>query len=284
MIKKQKKSVGKDEQAFTHCPSCGKKVPNKGSCNKCGASLSLTDRLTIKKLHVYILILGIIGAGLMGYAYYEATYITPIGDINPNMEGQVIRMSGTIVDVEFDSRYDKTSFRLNDSTGSIDFYGWSDFTSDLREAGILPGIGDEVIVEGTVDIYNSSYSGLITSIVVNKVDAIELLPSSAKKMDIKEILLNDVGKVVKIEGEVKSRYLTPLDYPYDRYMSFTVEGNGENITVYVNAGQIGLAGDKLVYPEIGDQVEILGLIEEYDNELEILPTTATERGINIIEV
>ncbi|MGV9199215.1 MAG: hypothetical protein ACOC44_03440 [Promethearchaeia archaeon] len=284
MIGKKNESMKKEEKNYVICPSCGKRVPDIGSCNKCGSSLSLRDRLTIKKIHIYILVMALIGGGLMVYAYYKATYITPIGDINPGMDGQVIRVSGTIVDVDFDSRYEKASFTVNDSSGSIDFYGWSDFTSDLRESSTIPGIGDKVIVEGAVDVYNSSYSGLITSLVVENVDSIEYLPMDTQEMDIGEISLDDVGIRVKIEGEVVSRYLAPIDSQYGQFMRFTVSQNNENITAYVNSGQIGLADEALVYPELGDQVEVTGVIDEYHNEVEIIPSTATEQSIEIIEV
>ncbi|MFO8017376.1 MAG: hypothetical protein R6U96_01975 [Promethearchaeia archaeon] len=280
--KKQKSNEG--EKKYVICPSCGKRVPDIGSCNKCGASLRQIDRLTTKKVHIYMLVIALIGGGLMVYAYHKATLITPIGDISPNMEGEVVRISGTIVDMDYDATYEKASFTVNDTSGTIDFYGWSEFTSDLQDSDTLPGIGDKVIVEGTVDVYNSSYSGLITSLVVENVDSIEFLSVDTMEMEIGEILLNHVGKRVEIEGEVVSRYLSPIDYQNGQYMLFTVSENNENITAYLSAGQMGLADDAVVYPEIGDHVKVTGVVDEYQGEIAIIPSTATEKSIEIVEV
>jgi len=269
---------------LTTCPSCGKSIPVAKSCNKCGASLGPEGRISLKTAHKYILVLGIIGVFLLGYGYFQANYITPIDQITPDMEGQVVQIMGTVTDVDYDYRYEKTSFTVVDETGSIEFFGWSDFTSSLRQSSHFPGIGDDVIVEGTVNVYNSSYSGLIVSIEVENIEALTVLYKTPQRKDIGDILLNDLNLKVSIEGNVTDRYATDDDNDgVIDFMILEVTDLTGDIDVFVTDSQIALAGSYAAYPEINQTVEIIGIVAQYGAELEIIPSNATSGAIKIVE-
>jgi len=268
---------------LTTCPSCGKSIPMAKSCNKCGANVGPEGRMSLKKANRYILLMGLVGCILLGYGYYQGNYITPIADITADMEGQIVRVQGIVTDVSYDYQYEKTAFTVNDSTGSIEFFGWSDFTSALRAASYYPSIGDEIIVEGKVNVYNSSYSGLILSLEVNDMNALTMIYHEALPKDIGSILLNDVFSKVLIQGNVTDRFLSESEGKIE-FMSLDITDLTGTIEVYVNNAQIALADTLAIIPEVNQTVQIIGMVTEYGGSLEIIPSNATSSAITILEV
>jgi DNA/RNA endonuclease YhcR with UshA esterase domain len=283
IYKSEEKDIVKIE--LTTCPSCGKSIPVVKSCNKCGASLEPENRLSLKAANKYVLVIGLIGIILLGYGYYQANYITPIDQITPDMEGQVVQISGVVTDVDYDYDYEKTSFTVMDITGSIEFFGWSEFTSSLRAASYYPSIGDNIIVEGTVNVYNSSYSGLIVSIEVSSIESLTIIYNKAQRKNIGDILLNDLNSKVSIQGNVTDRYTTDSDSDgLIDFMILEVTDLTDKIDVFVSDSQIALADTLAVYPEVNQTVEIIGIVAEFSGDLEIIPSNATSGAIKILEV
>jgi hypothetical protein len=172
-----------------------------------------------------------------------------------------------------------------DDTGSIEFFGWSDFTSSLRVLSYYPSIGDNIIVEGTVNVYNSSYSGLIVSLEVENADSFKIIYNNAQSKDIGDILLNDLNVKVSIQGNVTDRYTTDSDSDgLIDFMILEVTDLTASIDVYVSDSQIALADTLAVFPEINQTVEVIGIVAQYGPSLEIIPSNATSGAINILEV
>ena len=283
IYKQEEKDITKIE--LTQCPSCGKSVPMAKSCNKCGAALGPEGRFSLKTANKLILALGIIGIIVLGFGYYQANYITPIDQITPDMEGQVVQIKGIVTDVTYDYTYEKTSFTVTDDTGSIEIFGWSDFTSSLRELSYYPSIGDSIIVEGTVNVYNSSYSGLIVSIEVESAESFRIIYNHAEPKDIVDILLNDINLKVSIQGNVTDRYSTDSDSNgVIDFMNLEITDLTGSIDVYVSDSQIALADTLAVFPEINQTVKITGIVTQYGANLEIIPSNATSGAITILEV
>lgn len=268
-IKERKKK----KTAFVKCPSCGQKIPRSTACIKCGAGLEARERVKLRKIHLYVLILAGIGIGLLFFAFYEANRITPIGSITAGMDGDNVQIAGLITDIEYDSEYEKTAFSVNDTTGEIEFYGWSDFTSDLLVSGNIPNIGDNITVEGTVDVYDGTY-GTVISLVVTSTDSYEIVYVPAVMKEINAVSNDDIGAKVNIQGTVADKY-TSYDGTSVSFVILTVEEAGSEITVFLNEAQISLADDNFMIPEISDTVNITGMVTYYDGDLEIIPSNTT---------
>ncbi|MHA1284768.1 MAG: OB-fold nucleic acid binding domain-containing protein [Promethearchaeota archaeon] len=269
------------EKETCKCPSCGKTVPKNRSCRICGAKMTPRERYSLKKIHILVIIIGISGIGLMLYGYYEATKITPINQINANMEGQTVRIQGIVSDIDYDERYEKTSFVVNDSTGSITCFGWSDFTSSLKKADALPSIGDSIFVEGKVDVYNSSGT-LIVQLLLNSYESYRVIWEKAESKKINDILLNDLNKKVVFEGNITDRYASYSGTSVN-YMFLTIEDDTGDITVFISGALFSIAGDRAVYPEKGQNVRIIGMVRKYQGQLEIMPSNTTKGAIIILE-
>ena len=270
--------VKKDLRAdLITCPSCGKKITKADTCPKCGASTGMRDRISIKKVHLYVLLLGVIGLGLLGYTYYESTIITPINKVTPSREGDTLRISGRVVDMSYDNRYQRTTFYVNDSTGSLRVFGWSGFTSDLFETGTYPGIGDNMTVEGIVNVYKED-----VSLEVSSSNSFTIIKNEPKKMDIGEIDSGTITQKVTVEGEVTeskvSKYGTAISY-----VMLTVEDETGTITVFITDDQLALESQDVVFPNATDSVQITGMVKMFNEEMEIIPTYANNQSIKILE-
>ncbi|MHA1733528.1 MAG: hypothetical protein ACTSU5_16390 [Promethearchaeota archaeon] len=265
----------KVEPVTATCPSCGKSIPKKATgCPHCGARVDPRARVSLRKVHLSVLLLGIIGVGLVFYAYQEATRVTPINQVNAGLEGKTVLISGVVIDASYDARYEKTSFTVLDDTGNISFYGWSDFTSELQASGIYPSIGDRIQVEGTVDVYTSSVSGnTITSLEVTGTSAFKVVYVEAVERQIADILLNQLYEKVQIEGQVVAKKGST------NTMLTVQDGSGGQITVFVSEDLINLAGEDVFLPNVSQTVKVIGMVSEYNDQVEIVPSNATGSAI-----
>ena len=260
------------------CPSCGKHVPKGLMCRECGANLGPKGRLSLKKIYLMIFFLGIIGFVLLYYAYYQATYVTPIEEVVYLDEGETIRVSGKVIELSYDDRYEKTLFKIEDATGTIEIFGWSDFTSDLRDTQRLPGIGDNITAEGTVSIYKDT-----RSLELSSTDSYDIITEDPEDLAIGDILLNNLNDKVQIFGQVIDReisyYGTEINHVF-----LTVRDTTGSIKVYITGDHIALVEKYAIIPEVNHTVEITGMVSEYRGELEIIPSTPTSEDIVIIGV
>jgi len=273
-IKKSESKKGLTAQ----CPSCGKSVPKHVMCRECGASMGSRGRISLKRINLCVLFLGLLGISLLFYAYYEANYITPIGEITPDMEGQIVRVSGLVIDVYYDESCERTSFTVMDKTGTINFFGWSDFTSDLQDAPSYPSIGDNITVEGSVNVYNNQ-----TSIELTNVNSFKIIWVEINKKDITDILRNDLYSKVRIKGNVTDKYIKNFGTAID-FISLEVTDDTGSIDVFITDDQLALAGEYAILPNLTQTVEIIGMVGMYSGTLQIIPSNATSAAINVIGV
>ncbi len=266
------------EKETPTCPSCGKPVPEGESCPACGATLSTKDRISLRRVHLSFLLLGIIGVAMVTYAYFDATHITPINLITADMDGRTVLINGTVIDVAYDERYEKTTFTVNDTTGSIDVFGWSDFTSALRASPTQPSVGDQILVEGLVDVYND-----VASLEIKSLASYEVIYVTAQPKEIGTILVGDVGKKVVINGNVTEKFVSYSGTTVN-FISLTVKHltNPNTIDVFVTGALLALAGfDAASLPNATQTVEVVGMVWLYGGQVEILPSNATSAAIRI---
>ncbi len=266
------------EKETPTCPSCGKIVPQGDTCPSCGAVLGAKGRISLKRVHLAFLLLGIIGIAMVAYAYYDATHIIPINSITPDMNGRTVLISGVVIDAAYDERYEKTTYTVNDSTGSIAVFGWSDFTSALRLSPEQPSIGDRILVEGLVDVYNN-----VASLEVKSLASYQVLYVSAEAKEIGTILVGDVGKKIIINGNVTEKFVSYSGTTVN-FISLTIKHltTASTIDVLVSGDLLALAGlNAAVLPNATQLVEVVGMVTLYGGQVEILPSNATSAAIRI---
>ncbi len=260
------------------CPSCGKPVPQGETCPTCGAVVGAKGRISLRRVHLSFALLGIIGVAMVTYAYYDANHVVPINSITPDMNGRTVLINGTVIDVAYDDRYEKTTYTVNDSTGSIQVFGWSDFTSALRASPTQPSIGDLILVEGLVDIYNGIASLEITSLASYQVTYVK-----AEVKEIGTILVGDVGKKIVINGNVTEKFVSYSGITIN-FISLTIKHltTASTIDVFVTGDLLALANFNAdMLPNATQLVEVVGMVTLYGGQVEILPSNATSAAIRI---
>lgn len=274
MIKKN--NIEKTNPEKITCPSCGRRVEKKDFCTICGASFNPKNRTSLKSVIIFIWIMGAVGIGMLGYGYYNANYITPIDQITADMEGQTVQVSGTVLSLDYNENFQLTSFLIKDDTGTIEFFGWSEFTSDIKENG-YPGIGDEVIIEGVVSVYEEE-----VSIELEDSDSLTIIEIEPEEKEIKDLSEDDIDLKIEIQGNVTDEYPDSQDITTLEYKFFTVDDGTGEITVFIGGDQISFTGEKSNIPNINDTVRIIGIVDLYNEELEIIPSYLTDDGIKIL--
>jgi len=282
---------GKNEdKEITKCPSCGRSVPKLSYCKSCGASLEPAHRIATKSVLLFVLIIAGLGVGMLAYGFIRGNYISPIGSINAGMEGDTVRIQGYITDIEYWETYERTTFEISDkSNNRIKVSGWSEFTSDIKEEG-YPEVGDKVIVEGTVDVYQDEVSIEVTD--ANSIIITYQSPSPYNIGDIdqySEIEANNFNllyKKVNITGEITDYN----EYDYGNTLLIEIEESFYDINVKTTPDRISFSGAMGETPvvldedDIGSDVQIIGMIDVYwdYNSPQILPSTMTNKSIQIL--
>jgi len=137
---------------------------------------------------------------------------------------------------------------INDETGAIMLYGRS-IPSDLT-------VGDVVEVSGTTKIYNG-----ILEIVVDKIFKLEL-SQVVKAKEVELLDISDLSNLVRVRGTIKS-------LSKDTLVLQTAKGT---IKIYIKSAT-GIDISKL---EVGQNVEVIGIVSLFKNELELLPRFRTD--------
>lgn len=234
----------------------------------------------MRSMHLCALLVGLLGVAAVYYAYWEGNRVTPIANVNASMDGDVVRVAGTVVDVEYDDRYEKTAFTVVDDTGTITVFGWSEFTSSMLAAGTMPGLGDDVVVEGVVDVYEGS-SGAVVSVEVSRFSSVEVVYRPVEVKLPGQVYASDVGKKVSVTGNVTDRHVGYSGSEV-RYVFLTLTDQSGSLNVYVSGDLVALAGSAAVFPNVTQTVQVTGLVTEYEGEVELAPSNATSSAIRIL--
>ncbi len=261
------------DKGIVQCPSCGKPVPKQTYCKKCGTSFKPEMRIATKSVLIFVLIVAGLGVGMLSYGYFVGNYITPISYINAGMEGNTIRIQGYVTEIEYWETYEKTTFQITDSSGSIQISGWSEFTSDIKEKG-YPEIGDIVTVEGSVDVYEEE-----VSLELRNADSISITYQTVIQKDVGDIDADDQYKKVNITGEIND-----IDELYngDLMIMELIDNDYNKIDVKITADFIAFTGAEAIVPEKYDDVQIIGMVDLYYDSPQIKPCTMTNKSIKIL--
>jgi len=282
-VKKMTENLHPSDISTHRCPSCGKKNPEGSSCVHCGATFDTKKRTSVKKTHVLMVILSLIGMGMIAVASYEINKITPIGEITEEMDGEVVQITGLVLDMEYNREYEIISFTINDSSGSIEVFGWSDITTELRNHEWHPSLGDNITLEGRVDYTEDAYYGATLQLEMFNLQSLEHVHVNAQNKSIGEILWDDVGEKVMITGEVSYKNVVSSGGTIDYALYEITDQNSDTIPMYMKEDMFWNEDQDFSFPNETQTVRIIGIIEEFNGELEIIPSNITNSAIQITE-
>ncbi len=268
---------------MVRCPSCGKFSKRDTSCHRCGASFKKGDRLSLKAVHLFILFLSLSGIGLMAYGYQVGNHITPLNEVTADMGGEIVQVRGTVIDLRYDSRWERTSFVIKDDTGNMTVFGWSDFTSRIRAENKIPNLGDELIAEGYVNVYESEWSGVQVTLELRDTRTMQLLPVAATPMNLTDIsAIDHFGLKVDVEGSVVDRFISYSGTEI-RFAILTIEQYGREMDIFISGSQLEFAPE-IVIPNVTQYIGVTGVVGEFNNLPQVLPSNTTTNAIRIMDM
>ena len=187
--------------------------------------------------------------------------LTPIGAITADRVGEKVTVQGTVVGTANFS--DGFKFTLDDGTGQITLLMWHNVYDDCWDTPEI-NLGAKVRATGEIGQYEGELQ--LQPSFGGDVKAIEGAATWAASREIGSITGNDAGQRVMIEGEV-----------------VRVEGLRSAVKVFVSddTGEIVIFLWRTVLDRItnntglgtpGSRARIVGTVEVYRDNLEVIPT------------
>jgi DNA/RNA endonuclease YhcR with UshA esterase domain len=241
----------------TLCPSCGKFVGAYTRCPYCGCEHKL--RMSIRFFRFFALAVSIGGLFLIWLAARGIKApLVKVGDLGPMNSFAYVRIEGENVRT---SAYDDggISFVVDDGTGTIRVTAYTDTGKALTELGRIPGPGDRVSVEGTVQITEDRARLLVNVPEKVQVTRAAAAAAPAAAMEIGDVTHAAKGREVTVVGKITALLRIP---------------NGLKLQLTDPTGAI----DVVLWDSTRDRVTALGLQIEEGRFLKVRGHVGEYRG------
>jgi len=165
--------------------------------------------------------------------------------------------------------YDPTSgylaFWLDDGTGEVHVTSYRDVTEALLASGMVPALGDDVTVAGTLRIRED-----YVAMTLNVAEHLELHRPEPVTVKAGTLTPLDAGQRVRIVGEVRG-----VRVPYAGMTLITVRDDSGEVIVAVDGTTVALTG---ALPEIveGQGIDVVGAVSLYKDTPQIVPATVAD--------
>ncbi|MCX8068152.1 MAG: hypothetical protein RMK65_08745 [Anaerolineae bacterium] len=255
-------SIPRTSEQSPHCPSCGRFVGPYDSCPYCGARLN--PRLPLRIVKIAALLMAAIGLlALWFFAIHRPLPRFSIGEISATMNFAYGEIAGTVVggpNYNPDSR--TLSFVVDDGTGRMRVWAFRDTVEALRESGLVPALGDQVIVAGTVRVQEED-----VSLTLNTPRHLQIFRPEAEERDIGSITPDDALRRVRVRGRVQE---VREPYPGLTLIALRDATGRMDVALY---GDVQWLTGEWVPPIPGDSVEVEGAISLYRGNPQLVPSS-----------
>ncbi|MCS7177689.1 MAG: OB-fold nucleic acid binding domain-containing protein [Anaerolineae bacterium] len=247
---------------MSHCLSCGRYIGPYETCPYCGARQA--PRVSLRAVKWATLALATLGLALL---WVLATRLPlpriSIHQASATMNFAYVEIAGQVVRGPTwnpDSR--ALSFTVADETGEMRVWAFRDVVDELRATGRVPGLGDRVIVAGTLRVREED-----VSLTLNVPDHLTVIPIEPEERTIGSITVADALRRVRVRGQVWE--------VREPYSGLTL------ITLRDPTGAIGLAVDSSLQsltgafrpPDVGQSLEVTATVSLYrDTPQLVLPS------------
>jgi DNA/RNA endonuclease YhcR with UshA esterase domain len=234
------------------CPSCGRFVGPYPRCPYCGADVG--QRLAVCVFRVGSLVLAVLGLGVLLFVARRSHVPTvKIKDLSGTMNWAYLRLEGLVTcQPAYDPGAQSLQFWIGDDTGEILVSAYGPAAEALRTAGLVPVMGDDVAVEGTLRV-KEDFQYLILNVPAHT----EIRPGVPLEMSIAEAGAAPRYQMVRVKGQVRGDRA-----PYDGLRILTLrDASGEiDVTLPVGAASLGGAVPDVA---VGQTVQVAGALDEY---------------------
>lgn len=250
---------------MSHCPSCGRFVGPYEACPYCGARQA--PRLSLRAVKWGALLLATVGLALLWMAAVQAPLPRiSIAQVSATMNFAYVEIAGRVVRAPTynpDSRY--LSFTVDDGTAQMRVWAFRNVVDDLRAREQIPGLGDRVVVAGTLRVREEDIS-----LTLNLPEHLEILRPEAEGRTIGSITAADALRRVRVRGQVWD-----VREPYSGLTLITLRDATGAIDVAVDATLQYLTGD-FRPPEVGQSLEVIAAVSLYRNTPQLAPSSVRD--------
>ncbi|MGQ9803749.1 MAG: OB-fold nucleic acid binding domain-containing protein [Anaerolineae bacterium] len=250
---------------MTHCPSCGRFVGPYETCPYCGARQ--TPRVPLRAVKWAALLLATVGLALLWVAAVHLPLPRiPIGQASATMNFAYVEIAGQVVrgpTYNPDSR--SLSFTVADDTGEMRVWAFRDVVENLRAAGRIPGLGDQVTVAGTLRVREEE-----VSLTINVPEHISVQRAAAEDRAIGAITAADALRRVRVRGQVWD-----IREPYPGLTLITLRDVTGAVDMAVDASLRYLTGD-FRPPEVGQSLEVTATVSLYRETPQLIPSSVQD--------
>jgi len=245
---------------MSHCPSCGRFVGPYEACPYCGARQA--PRVSLRAVKWGAILLATVGLALLWIAAARA----PLPHISiqqaaATMNFAYVEIAGQVVrSPTYNPNSRSLSFIVDDGTGQMRVWAFRDVVDKLRAAGRIPGLGDRVIVAGTLRVREEN-----ASLTLNVPEHLEIGRAAAEERAIGSITAADALRRVRVRGQVWD-----VREPYSGLTLITLRDATGAVDVAVDASLRHLTGD-FSPPEVGQSLEVTATVSLYRDTPQLVP-------------
>lgn len=255
------------EQYSGKCPACGRFVGPYATCPYCGAEVG--QRISIRFLKYGSLVLAIAGVViLLLIAPRSQVPVVQIGTLTGTMNFAYVRVRGVVVrQPTYDPDSGSLHFWVADETGELMVIAYRSEAGDLLAKGIVPVVGDEVTLDGTVRIKED-----FQYLVLHGTDGVAVRAPEPVAMAIGSVSAMPLYHRVTVQGVVRDLY-TPAKGLCILSLS---DATGDIKVALYTASAVW--GSKWPEPENGLSVQVTGMVDRYRGA----PQIAVGRGSDLV--
>ena len=250
---------------MSHCPSCGRFVGPYEACPYCGARQA--PRVSLRAVKWGAILLATVGLALLWIAAARA----PLPHISiqqaaATMNFAYVEIAGQVVrSPTYNPNSRSLSFIVDDGTGQMRVWAFRDVVDKLRAAGRIPGLGDRVIVAGTLRVREEN-----ASLTLNVPEHLEIGRAAAEERAIGSITAADALRRVRVRGQVWD-----VHEPYSGLTLITLRDATGAVDIAVDASLCYLTGD-FRPPEVGQSLEVIAAVSLYRNRPQLVPSSVQD--------
>ncbi len=248
-----------------HCPSCGRFVGPYATCPYCGAKLGA--RISVRAVKIAALLLATVGLLALWWLARRMDIPTvSAADALGTMNMAYVRVQGRVTrSLSYDPASGYLAFWLDDGTGEVRVSSYRDVTQALLTAGMVPALGDDVTVAGTLRIRED-----YVSLTLNAAEHLTLVRPEPVTLKASTLTPLDAGLRVRIVGEVRE-----VRTPYEGMTLITVRDDSGEIVVAVDETVTTLTG---ALPEIveGQGIDVVGAVSLYKDTPQLVPASVAD--------
>ncbi len=255
------------EQYSGKCPACGRFVGPYATCPYCGAEVG--QRILIRFFKYGSLVLAVVGVVvLLLIAPRNQVAVVPIGTLTGTMNFAYIRVHGMVVrQPTYDPDSGSLSWWVADESGEMMVIAYRSGARDLLAKGIVPVVGDEVTVDGTVRIKED-----FPYLVLHGAEGVVVRAPEPVTVAIGMVGAMPLYHKVTVRGVIRDKY-TPGEGLCILSLS---DATGDlKVALYTSSAVWGSEWPEL---EKGLSVQVTGMVDRYRG----VPQISVGRGSDLV--